>query len=406
MKPISLLVAVAVSAALAAQAPVTAEGKLKTVDPKNGRERPPVQLPQDPMTLSQKTPAGVVAPANLTDVWYGQRKIGGKDRTIAIGKGKADAERADTLIADLNGDGKLLADEAVALEEMPGRNTPKPLAANATFENAGAKMPAMMVFVKPPEGDPTLYLQFLNYLEATVKVGSGDKLVAVVDKNLDGKFDSAEDEWGIKDAAGKQAISAFALNAHGERAFLDGNLIGLKVGTNNMLSLTATPATGPDPKEAAEHRARVEKIWTERFDKEREQFVTQRKLDTSRPKAKEEIHWNYVSFDDAIALGKKANKPVFIDVMAFWCVWCYRMDYYTYPDQEVAELLNSKFVPCKIIQEQAKDGDYDMMMKKLEARGIPAMGIFDGEGNKVHMIGGWNPPDKFVEELQKGLSGK
>ena len=38
--------------------------------------------------------------------------------------------------------------------------------------------------------------------------------------------------------------------------------------------------------------------------------------------------------------------------MAFWCVWCYRMDYYTYVDQEVADMLSTQFVPCKIVQEQ------------------------------------------------------
>jgi hypothetical protein len=80
--------------------------------------------------------------------------------------------------------------------------------------------------------------------------------------------------------------------------------------------------------------------------------------------------------------------------MAFWCVWCYRMDYYTYPDQEVADLLDTKFVPCKIIQEQAAPGEYDKMMKeRLKAKGIPAMGVFDANGNLVHQIGGWKKPE-------------
>src|SRR5262249_34091357 len=162
----------------------------------------------------------------------------------------------------------------------------------------------------------------------------------------------------------------------------DGKLIGVEIAAGNKAKVTLTPAGGPDPKDAAAHRARVEHIWKERFDKEREQFVKARGMDTKRPLAKDPVHWNFVaSFDDAIALGKKANKPVFLDVMAFWCVWCYRMDYYTYPDAEVAGLLNSAFVPCKMIQEQAGTGEYDKMMKeKLKARGIPAMGVFDGEG--------------------------
>jgi thiol:disulfide interchange protein len=118
-----------------------------------------------------------------------------------------------------------------------------------------------------------------------------------------------------------------------------------------------------------------------------------------------------VSFDDAIALGKKANKPVFIDVMAFWCVWCYRMDYYTYVDQEVAFVLSTQYVPCKIVQELDLAGDYDRMMKeKLEAKGIPAMGIFDGEGKLLLKMSGWKAPEDSPsasdDEQKKGFLTK
>ena len=100
-------------------------------------------------------------------------------------------------------------------------------------------------------------------------------------------------------------------------------------------------------------------------------------------------------------MGQKEQKPVFIDVMAFWCVWCYRMDWSTYPDAEVARMLNEEFIPVKIIQEQDLVGDYDLVMKeKLEARGIPAMGVFDAKGDAVHKIGGWKKPEDFLKELE------
>ena len=89
--------------------------------------------------------------------------------------------------------------------------------------------------------------------------------------------------------------------------------------------------------------------------------------------------------------------------MAFWCVWCYRMDWCTYPDAEVTRVLNEDFIAVKIIQEQDLVGDYDLVMKeKLQARGIPAMGIFDGEGNVVQTIGGWKKPEDFLKELAEG----
>ena len=112
-----------------------------------------------------------------------------------------------------------------------------------------------------------------------------------------------------------------------------------------------------------------------------------------------------MTFEQAIELGKKANKPVFVDVLAFWCVWCYRMDYYTYVDAEVAKVLSEQFVPCKILQEQDRVGDYDRTMKLLQAKGIPAMGVFGADGSKpLTTIGGWKKPEDFLADLQKGLA--
>ena len=105
-------------------------------------------------------------------------------------------------------------------------------------------------------------------------------------------------------------------------------------------------------------------------------------------------------------MSKQSGKPLFVDVMAFWCVWCYRMDYYTYPDREVADLLNNSFIPVKIIQEQDPAGDYSRVMdQKLKTKGIPAMGIFGGDGKLRHQIGGWEKPEDFVQDLKKGLTG-
>jgi uncharacterized protein len=154
------------------------------------------------------------------------------------------------------------------------------------------------------------------------------------------------------------------------------------------------------------HRHRVEKTWFERFDKERDSFVEMRKVDTSRPKAETPIAWKSMTFDEGVALAKKTGKPLFVDVMAFWCVWCYRLDYYTYPDKEVAALLNEKFIPVKIIQELDTAGDYDKVRKLIESRGIPAMGIFGGDGKLIHKIGGWKKPADFVKELEKALPEK
>ena len=103
-------------------------------------------------------------------------------------------------------------------------------------------------------------------------------------------------------------------------------------------------------------------------------------------------------------MAKAEDKPLFLDVLAFWCVWCYRMDYYTYPDAEVAELLNTKFIPVKIVQEQDTAGDYSKIMGILGARGIPAMGIWNPEGELLSYISGWKKPEDFVQALTDAVA--
>jgi thiol-disulfide isomerase/thioredoxin len=401
-------VLLACAASLAAQDPVIVQGAVKVAEAGNREAMPPVLPASESVALAATAPAGVTVPAGLADAMAGAAKLGGKSVAVVIGKKAADAKSFDTLCIDANADGKWGDDEHHAIEvtAMQGRNNApagersKPV--DCTIALGAGKLAAKASYMRMGENPPTVALQFPAYLEAKVKVGDVERIVAIVDKDLDGSFAGKDDLWVLAKAGDRPALP-FALSQLGEKRFVDGQLVGIKVEAGNTVKVTAAAAKGPDAKDAAAHRERVEHQWFERFDKEKADFVAQRKLDTTRPRAKAPIAWNYVTFDEAIELGKKAGKPVFVDVMAFWCVWCYRMDYYTYVDQEVADVLGTQFVPCKVIQEQDLAGDYDVLMKqKLEAKGIPAMGIFGADGNALHKIGGWKAPVDFLADLKQG----
>ena len=307
------------------------------------------------------------------------------------------------IAVDMNADGEMDVTERMplAVKQQQRMTVGEPVDLGLTLGDK--ELTARATYVQFPGRPPRVTLMFPRYLVADADLGGSSVRIGVVDADLDGTFGSAGDHWGIQ-PEGARPINAYGLSAMGEKPWVAGHLCSVKV-AGDKLELTAVASETPDPATMAAQRKRVEHLWMERFDDERETFVKQRELDTARPLAKEPIDWKYVTFAEAIEMGQKAGKPVFIDVMAFWCVWCYRMDYYTYPDAEVAKLLNEKFIPVKIIQEQDLAGDYDLVMKeKLGARGIPAMGIFDAEGNVVHTIGGWKKPEDFVAELKKGLN--
>lgn len=401
-------VALILSSAVLAQKPTAVEASIQK------DLSMPVNGSRAVLRLSQTPPDGIAVPGDCVDAWFGTAEIGSQKTKVAValGKSKADAAAIDTLYIDSNGDGKLEPGEKSTVSlvsektkrgdrEIEIEHLKEPSKVNLNL--GGASMQGLFSFQRAVGQPPQAALQYASYIAAKVKLGSEDRYVVVVDQDQDGKFNGAKDVWLLY-KNGDKAVSDYLLCGWDDSAFANGKRVSIKVAANNKLDVTMKDAAGPDPAVAANQRERVEKTWVERFAPTRDEFNKQKEIDTSRPLAKTPIQWNYVSFAEAKKLAAAAKKPLFIDVMAFWCVWCYRMDYHTYPDQEVAQVLNDKFVPVKIIQEQAAEGDYDLLMKeKLKARGIPAMGVFDAEGNVLHTIGGWMKPEKFLEELNKGL---
>ncbi|MFO1055318.1 MAG: DUF255 domain-containing protein [Planctomycetota bacterium] len=398
---LSAVLAAAVAAGAFAQDAQVVEASFKLAAAKA-----PISPVSRSVSLSATVPAGVTLPANLHNAVCGTFKIGKKDVAVAVGGTDASKDAIDQLCIDLNLNGKFDDGECIAMEVTTQTRGASSMSQSKPLDievNPGTTpIAAKAVFMKM--GDRTqVSVSFPGYLEASFKLGDAERKIAIVDDDLDGTPGSAGDLWTIAGADGRPK-QAYAMMAMDEHCFEDGMLVGIKL-KGNKVEVSEKKADGPLAKDEAGQRERAEKIWTERFDAEREGFVKARELDTTRKIASKPIDWHYVSFAEAQELAKKANKPMFVDVMAFWCVWCYRMDYYTYPDAEVAQYMNEHFVPVKIIQEQARAGEYDMLMKeKLEAKGIPAMGVFDADGNVLHKIGGWKAPVDFMKDLEAGAA--
>src|SRR5260370_34313113 len=68
------------------------------------------------------------------------------------------------------------------------------------------------------------------------------------------------------------------------------------------------------------------------------------------------IRWQAWS-PDTLAMARRLNRPIMIDIGAVWCHWCHVMDATTYADPEVAAALNSEFVPVKIDTDERPDID-------------------------------------------------
>ena len=63
----------------------------------------------------------------------------------------------------------------------------------------------------------------------------------------------------------------------------------------------------------------------------------------------------WMTFAEAVEKSKTEKRKIFIDVFTEWCGWCKVMDKNTFPDMEVAKLLNERFYPVKFDAEQTED---------------------------------------------------
>ncbi|MEW5721119.1 MAG: DUF255 domain-containing protein, partial [Chloroflexota bacterium] len=73
-----------------------------------------------------------------------------------------------------------------------------------------------------------------------------------------------------------------------------------------------------------------------------------------RPNRAHEITWREWN-DAAFADAQQQDKPILLGISAVWCHWCHVMDETSYSDPEVIRLINERFVPIRVDNDQRPD---------------------------------------------------
>jgi len=110
------------------------------------------------------------------------------------------------------------------------------------------------------------------------------------------------------------------------------------------------------------------------------------------------IHFEESRFKNALALAKKENKVIFVDVYARWCGPCKMMEREVFTDAEVANVYNSNFINLKI------DGDLpegNSFMKKYDIRSYPSFLFIDENGEVLDRKSGMMSSPQFRRWGQK-----
>jgi uncharacterized protein YyaL (SSP411 family) len=111
-----------------------------------------------------------------------------------------------------------------------------------------------------------------------------------------------------------------------------------------------------------------------------------------RPNRAAEIGWRPWS-EKAFQEAQGADKPVLLAISAVWCHWCHVMDETSYSDPEVIRLINERYVPIRVDNDERPD-----VNRRYNMGGWPTTAFLTPDGEIVHG-GTYVPPDAMRSYL-------
>jgi uncharacterized protein YyaL (SSP411 family) len=97
-----------------------------------------------------------------------------------------------------------------------------------------------------------------------------------------------------------------------------------------------------------------------------------------RPNRAAEIGWRPWG-DKAFQEAQVADKPVLLAISAVWCHWCHVMDETSYSDPEVIRLINERYVPIRVDNDERPD-----VNRRYNMGGWPTTAFLTPDGEIVH----------------------
>lgn len=112
-----------------------------------------------------------------------------------------------------------------------------------------------------------------------------------------------------------------------------------------------------------------------------------------------------ITHDEALAAAKAEGKLLFIDFYTQWCGPCKMMAKNVFPQKEVGDFFNEKFVCLQLDAENPAEGKN--YTERYAVKAYPTFVIVDpAQNNKViyNRAGGNSDPKAFVEQIRMGIS--
>lgn len=113
---------------------------------------------------------------------------------------------------------------------------------------------------------------------------------------------------------------------------------------------------------------------------------------------------DWKSFNDALKLAEKENRPLLINFYTDWCTFCKKLDKEVYADQEVIKYLNTHFIVSKVNAEDengtANYKEYSLSYPQLThafgISGFPATVFMNAKAEYITRLPGYVPKDVMM----------
>jgi uncharacterized protein YyaL (SSP411 family) len=119
-------------------------------------------------------------------------------------------------------------------------------------------------------------------------------------------------------------------------------------------------------------------------------FTKEVELEQSKVSTIKWLDWT----DEAFQRARSENKPVLLDISAVWCHWCHRLDKDTYAVPDIAEYIESHFVPIRVDTDRRPD-----INRRYNMGGWPTTAFLTPDG-RVISGGTYIPPDQMRQVLR------
>jgi len=269
-------------------------------------------------------------------------------------------------------------------------------------------------------------LQPSRHRHGRVAIGAAMREVILIDSDGDGRYDGADDRWiallpeRVKAARTLRKPEAMLLAEpqipffESGRALMVGDVA--PDGSSLILRLDRPQMELADVLQRRYDEVRATHF--RRFAREQVAFMARNDLAGERSRTDAPAPWLDVRLSEAKSIARQHGRPLLVHFFTESNPWCFRFDYYTFPDRGVDRLLQ-RFVLVRIDAEKDPERGY----AKSGARGLPVLLPLTAEGQpitfrvrsrdengnvtnlkeKERMIIGWQRPQELRTNLQRIL---